>query len=1009
MTNIRRLALLLAAPVGAFAGDIATDGSMGARVRLSDGPGGFVIPDTLGSRRGSNLFHSFETFRLESSGSKLNGTFRSERATFTQTQSGTISSIFARVTGGNPTFIDGELKSIVPGADLYLLNSDGVFFGPSATIDVDGSFIATTAGKLGFSDGAELFAKQPGGGDSLTSASIASFGFLTNTPASIVFSSSHIAMREGENLTAVGGEILIERAAVIPRPHVPPGAEITAPGGRITLTSMAAAGSVSLDGVPSYSGPRLRNAPGVKLMESSLDTSGARGGAISIRAPKLTLSQSTIGSTTRGDGAGDSLRLSISGRLELGDSSSIGTQTNGGGTAGNVHVRAGSARIAADSFLGSAATFDARNTASAGRVVIRVGQLTLAGGGRIAGSTDGAGRGGAVDVEVSRGLRIDGRGSPLPTGIMSDSTMPADAGRGGRGGDVKVRAAGIAIINSGSIGANTRGHGNGGNVSVVADNLAVERGGRIEANTGSVSAAGLTGGRGRGGNVSVRADAIALNGRSDERGTGVFANNDSPLETTRGGSIQIHAGTLSIRDGSLITTRLTGPGIAGDVSVKAGDIFIARSGSPLLTGIAADTALATSGTGGSARIEADRVSVTDGGQISSFTAGAGSGGSVSITAGELSIIGGKLPSVIGTESQSTGLGGNGGDVMIRAGNLTILTGGRISASTFGAGAAGDVRVHANDVFIDNGRSLEGTGILSESVSIDQPGDGGSVTVQAERLSLVSGGRISAGTFGPGDGGDVEVSADSAFFFAAGSDLLTGLLAASRSTTAAGKGGSIRGKFGTLSLKGGGISATTAGPGSGGSVFIEAGAVSLDSGSAIAASATGAGGAGSVEVVSASRIDLRGSSSITVRSALSDAGSIRLIAPDSITLQDSTVLAEAGLNGGDVFIDPEFVILDHSTISANAILGAGGNITLIADTFLASSSAVTASSEASVQGTVDIQSPDAQLANALTALPGGFLGAEIKLTDRCPMRLSSELSSFLVIGRGGLPPAPEDMR
>ncbi len=1004
-----RVALLLGglmAPAMALAAGIATDGTVGPRQQLN-GAGGFQIPDTLGTRRGGNLFHSFSDFQLG----------RGETATFSQTQGGAISSVFARVSGlqtdgsimRSVSKIEGTLRSTIPGASLYFFNPAGLFFGPKATIEIDGSFAVSSAEFLGFSDGVVFPATPPAGGDSLTSADISSFGFLGNAPATLEFAGSQINMLPGRGFTAIGGDIAIKRPAPVAGQLTPPGAVITAPGGRVTLTSVSTAGTVALDGRITAIGRRRRGTSGVSLKESFIDTSGAQGGGISIRAPKLTLTQSGISSSTTGDARGQSLSLAISGPISLGKSSSIGTQTTGSGAAGAVNVSAGSVRVTGDSLLGSLASATTAKGATAGAVRIRAGQLTLAGGGRISSISEGAGRAGSIDVAVTRDLRVDGRGSPLETSIAADTRMTPGEGSGGRGGNVRIRAGSLTVTDGARIGSNTKGDGHGGDVSVSAKLVRVERGGRIDASTGELTATGPSGGRGGGGNVSVNAGTLSLDGQDNPGGTGIFANNDSSNPRAVGGSVSVRAGDASIRSGSLITTRLTGPGRAGDVEFTGRELNIDRGTSSLFTGIAADSAIATSGAAGNVRVEAGRITVLGGGQISSFTAGAGKGGDVSVKADEFTIVGSSLPSVIGTESQSSGLGGDGGDVFVDAGKLTILSGGRISASTFGAGSAGDVRVHAGEVYINQGLSLEGTGVLSESVSEDQPGAGGSVWLDAQKLTLVSGGRVSAATFGPGAGGDVIITAGEAFFSSEGTESFTGLLAASRSTTADGAGGSVRATFDHLSLRSGSISATTAGPGFGGSVFVEAGNVALGELSAIAASATGTGAAGSVAVTSGSRIDLRGGSSITVRSNLSDAGSIRLVAPDFITLQDSTILAEAGLNGGDVFIDPQFVILDHSTISANAILGAGGNITLISDTFLASESAVTASSEASVQGTIDIQSPDAQLANALTSLPGRLLGTEIRLSERCAMRLGADLSSFLVIGRGGLPPAPEDLR
>src|SRR4051794_34803655 len=113
--------LLITAPVQA---QIVTDGSVGPKVSLSGGE--IKIGADLGTRRGANLFHSFEKF----------GITTGQTATFTGP--GTIKNVISRVTGGEVSNIDGTLASRVGQADLYFLNPAGVVFGPNARLDVPG-------------------------------------------------------------------------------------------------------------------------------------------------------------------------------------------------------------------------------------------------------------------------------------------------------------------------------------------------------------------------------------------------------------------------------------------------------------------------------------------------------------------------------------------------------------------------------------------------------------------------------------------------------------------------------------------------------------------------------------------------------------------------------------------------------------------------------------------------------------------------------------------------------
>src|SRR3954471_23495568 len=138
-------ALLATEPVQA---QIVTDGSVGSAGhigRRESLPGPHVkIGAELGTRRGANLFHSFEKF----------GIATGQTATFTGP--GEIKNVISRVTGGEISNIDGALASTVGQADLYFLNPAGVMFGPNARLDVPGSFHVSTAHELRFADGASF-------------------------------------------------------------------------------------------------------------------------------------------------------------------------------------------------------------------------------------------------------------------------------------------------------------------------------------------------------------------------------------------------------------------------------------------------------------------------------------------------------------------------------------------------------------------------------------------------------------------------------------------------------------------------------------------------------------------------------------------------------------------------------------------------------------------------------------------------------------------------------------
>src|ERR671910_1478533 len=179
-------ALLAAAPVQA---QIVTDGTLGPKVSLQGGE--IKIGADLGSRRGANLFHSFEKF----------GITTGQSATFTGP--GDIKNVISRVTGGEVSNIDGKLASRIGQADLYFLNPAGVIFGSNATLDVPGSFHVSTAHELRFADGARFSAVDKAG-SGLTVAAPEAFGFLNKPPGRIAVERSELRLQPGRTLSLVG-------------------------------------------------------------------------------------------------------------------------------------------------------------------------------------------------------------------------------------------------------------------------------------------------------------------------------------------------------------------------------------------------------------------------------------------------------------------------------------------------------------------------------------------------------------------------------------------------------------------------------------------------------------------------------------------------------------------------------------------------------------------------------------------------------------------------------------
>ena len=135
-------------------------GNLGTKVT----PAGGIYTITGGTRpgNGSSLFHSFGQFAI--------GT--GETANFFNDTRLSTTNILSRVTGGSPSNIFGTIQTTgFPGAKLFLINPAGVVFGPTAHLNVEGSFHVSTADYLRLADNVR-FTAIPGAQEALLDAGI---------------------------------------------------------------------------------------------------------------------------------------------------------------------------------------------------------------------------------------------------------------------------------------------------------------------------------------------------------------------------------------------------------------------------------------------------------------------------------------------------------------------------------------------------------------------------------------------------------------------------------------------------------------------------------------------------------------------------------------------------------------------------------------------------------------------------------------------------------------------
>jgi large exoprotein involved in heme utilization and adhesion len=287
--------------------------------------------------------------------------------------------------------------------------------------------------------------------------------------------------------------------------------------------------------------------------------------------------------------------------------------------------------------------------------------------------------------------------------------------------------------------------------------------------------------------------------------------------------------------------------------------------------------------------------------------------------------------------------GNGGTLTIDTQNLSVREGAQILAATFGQG------------------------------------DGGNLTVDTQNLLVREIAEIFTGTFGNGDGGNLTVTANDV-------EVDRGLLGASALGASTGRAGTLTVNAENLTVRDGAIidvRSQTSEPA--GNLEINAPFILLDNQASLNAETTA--GQGNI-ILNTSDLRLRNNSSITTN-------------------------ATGEATGGNIEINTDNLIaIENSDISANADQAFGGQVIINADAIFGTqfrqqqtgASDITATSElgASFSGTVELNS-EIDPAQGLVDLPQSVVDpAALIAQDPC---IQGRDSSFIITGRGGIAPDP----
>ncbi|MEP0914366.1 filamentous hemagglutinin N-terminal domain-containing protein [Leptolyngbya sp. GB1-A1] len=929
-----------------------------------------------GARRGGNLFHSFSQFSVPTGGS----------AYFNNAAD--VQNIFSRVTGRSVSNIDGVIRANGT-ANLFLLNPNGILFGANARLNIGGSFVASTADSINFADQFQYSATNPQAIPLLTVSVPIGLQMGTNPGrievqgngynlsvavprfSPIVRGGSTVGLQvpTGRTLALIGGDIDIN------------GGTLTAEQGRIELGSVRG-GQVSLSDSFALSYPGVRNFGNIRLSQQAL-ANASGGGSIQVQGSQVSLADGSImliqNQSTQ---AGGSIRVNASQSLELSESSpdsrfygGLISNTAGVGRGADLTVSTqqlllqGGAAILANSYssgdtgnvtvnasdstqligfaplnptLGSTIGNGSYNSGDGGVVTVSTGQLNLLEGGSLGTAAFGTGEGGTVMVNASDLIRITGQ-----TTSFGQSSVVAITLGAGNAGRLIVNTSRLAIQDGGVIATSTAGFGNAGSVTINARE--------------SVELSGHPPGASLPSHIGSPAPVVP------ESVQQAFGLPDRPSGNS--GSVTINTPHLSITDGANLTVSNDGIGNAGTLWVNANSISLGRGGSI--------TAATVSGEGGNIDLNVrDLVLLRNNSSITASAGGNGNGGNIQINAGRLSLLDDSrlLATVSGV--------GNAGDIIVSADAVRLSGGAQLRTNTSSRGQAGNITLNTPNLQL-SGRT---SGLFADTTNT---GNAGNLTIQpggngqAVRVELSAGAQISASTSSSGRGGRLTITAPDSI-------TLTG-------------DGSI-------------ISAETSGRGAGGNLVLQTGDLNIQNQAEVTVSSSGQGRAGNL-LVEADRIFLNNVGSIRADTS-GGGGNINLRSPFIVLRNGSNITTNAtGANipGGNIDVDTRFLVgvpNEDSNISANSQDFRGGNVSINAIALYGIQPSVTLTplsdltatgATSALPGTIDVTTAGIDPTSGLVALPTDVADASGLIAQGCP---ADEGNSFVVTGRGGLPPTPE---
>ncbi|MFK5970134.1 MAG: filamentous hemagglutinin N-terminal domain-containing protein [Candidatus Marithrix sp.] len=920
--------------------EIVLDGSLGTNSILT-GPN-YDINADLGQQYGSNLFHSFHSFNLNNT----------ESATFFGSDN--VNNIISRVTGGNPSNIDGLIRSTIPDANMYFINPNGIMFGPNARLDIQGSFHATTADYLRFNDD-RYFYSHLTKDSSLSIAPVKAFGFFDNQIAPIYVQGQGkttsnwegIKLKSGKTLSLIGGDIELTRGAFFENDgdkSITKLPDISAPYGRINLASVASQGEINLEDMDVSTFSQLAD---INITERSLiQTTGEGGGSVFIRSGNFFADNSAIEAKTLGDQDGGTINIH-SDNVNFTNGAILNGDTIGIGKGTSIYIQANNfinffgenieanEQTAIYTRSGINANSIDDNWGNGGEILLKAKNILFEDGAIIVADNYGKSKGGDVFLTATDSI------------IFSGESEGKDKNEGGN----EYNRTRIYIRPR----SKNENAGNGGNLLIEANKVSFK-------NYAGITIA--TYGKGNTGNITINSDILEITGVSKKGGhSGIYAVANTKSNGGNAGNISINSKKICLTDGAYITTNSFSSGDAGNITINAEIITIAGTDKRgWRTTISSNSNPkdvefngGKGGKGGSIAIEADELIIRDGAGIAASSIApdgvkSKEGGTINIDVKGKMEISGVNPYGENEDGFGSGIyarshgekAGDAGKITLKAGSLIIRDGGVIENNTDNNAKSGNIEIDVRGT----------TTIIGNAIQLNDPAKS-----QLDYRKNFS--------------GQLSSSYNKS---------TSGIYASS-----------------TSEKKSSGLS---------GNIALNTQKLVMDDKGTISTSSVGGGLAGDIDIQVKDGIFLANNAKITTEAKQAGGGRIKIDTDELLYLtadsKITTSVQESTGDGGNIKFNSRFVLLDHDgKISADANEGNGGDIyittTSVYDSIIRENkSNITASSKKGIDGEIKISSPDTDVSDKFMILPKEFINSDNKLKSPCGSRLAENMSSFKVI-------------